>query len=169
MTDGKLRCTVTLVAIAAAGFLVCARASGEEGSPYHQQLWQWLQHNSYKHWSDVPAGDGNFRPADSPHGKFVKTYVNRTAASQPEEPADGSVLVVENYSQDHRLISINVMQRAAGFDPRHGDWYYATFLPDGRVAKALGKTGEIAFAGKVTSCIDCHRNAWDDDFVFFND
>ena len=38
-----------------------------------------------------------------------------------------------------------------------------------QVARAVGKTGEIAFAGKVSSCIECHRQAWDDDFVFFND
>ena len=79
------------------------------------------------------------------------------------------MVVLENYDDEERLISINVMQRSSGFNPRNGDWYYATYLPNGSIFKALGKQGEIPFAGRVTSCIECHRDAWDDDQVFFND
>ena len=169
MVRARLLSQKAIVASTLMLLATCLPTHGDESVPYHAELWTWLQQNNYKHWSDVAPGNGDFRPSSSPHGDFVKLYVNRSTASQAEDPVDGSVLVLENYNENHRLISINVMQRAAGFDPLRGNWYYATFLPGGQVAKARGKTGEVAFAGKVSSCIECHRKAWDDDFVFFND
>lgn len=148
---------------------VAGQSETQDDAPYHQQLRQWLDRNNYKHWSDVPQANGDFRASSSPHGDLVKVYVNRIAASQPDELPVGSVLVLENYGRNRQLVSLNVMQRAKGFAPKYGDWYFATYLPGGKVAKARGKSGEIPFAGRVVSCIECHRQAWDDDFVFFND
>ncbi len=62
------------------------------------------------------------------------------------------------------------MQRSDGLQPRNGDWFHAADFPTGKVAKALSsKKGEIAVAGKVSTCIECLGKAWDDDQVFFND
>lgn len=143
---------------------------GPLDKPYYEQLWDWLAANNYKHWADAPESEGGFRRADSPHGEYVQVYLNRAALNRTDEMPEGAVLVLENYSKNKQLISINVMQRSKGFDAKNGDWFYATYLPNGKVAKALSsKKGEIAFAGRVASCIECHSKAWDDDYVFFND
>jgi hypothetical protein len=161
--------TFKLLAAVLLGSLASAAIADGQGAPYHEQLWNWLQKNNYKHWADVSNSDGDFRKGVMPHGDYVKRYFNRVALSNTEALPEGAVIVLENYDENKRLISINVMQRSAGFNPRNGDWYYVTYLPNGTVAKALGKRGEIPFAGKVISCIECHRDAWDDDQVFFND
>jgi hypothetical protein len=165
--SGKKVALLLGVALAA---LCCAAFGNPTERPYHEQLWEWLQQHNYKHWADGPDSDGGFRTAESPHGEYVKVYVNRAALNRSEDMPDGAVLVLENYSKRKKLISINVMQKSDGFDEKNGDWFYATYLPDGAVAKALSaKRGEIAFAGRVASCIECHAKAWDDDYAYFND
>lgn len=54
------------------------------------------------------------------------------------------------------LASVTVMYRREGYDPEHGNWYWAKYGPDGGVDTA----------GKVESCIACHEGAPGDDYLF---
>jgi hypothetical protein len=50
-----------------------------------------------------------------------------------------------------------MIKREPGYDPAHGDWEYlfVAMKPEKTVAR-----------GKLESCIDCHSNAKDKDYLF---
>ena len=101
------------------------------------------------------------QPGKSPHGKFVRTFVNPIGAANPAAPGFGTVIVKENYPRDDpaSLAALTVMQRIEGYDPENQDWFWARYTP----------AGELTHSGKVTSCADCHFDADGEDFVFLND
>ena len=48
-----------------------------------------------------------------------------------------------------------MIKRVPGFDTENGDWEYFYFDDPGKIEK-----------GKIQSCIECHQEARDTDFVF---
>lgn len=134
--------------------------------PFEVRFWNWLQSVQYRNWSPLPGQTAGAIPGESPHGAQLKIYVNRTAAADPQKLPEGSVLVKESYSQDGgTLMAVTVMYRSKGYDPEHGDWYWAKYEPDGRVSRIEG----MAVAGRVQMCADCHSSAAGGDFAFAND
>lgn len=136
---------------------------------FEQRFWDYLQNAQYRNWGPYPGQTDDFYPGQSPHGAFLKMYLNRAAAGNPETMPHGSVLVKENFSNQQQLMAITVMYRANGFDPEHNDWYYVKFNPDGSVATTPPDKGSKPIAGRFQSCIDCHSGATGEDFVFAND
>lgn len=133
---------------------------------YEDKFWDWLKSSKFRNWAPAPGQGLEAYPGQSPHGAFLKMYMNRSAAAFPGKPPHGSVIVKENYTEDGKtLAALTVMYRVKGYDPDNGDWYYMKFNGDGTVATANG----VRLGGKVKSCIDCHAGAGGGDFVFFND
>jgi hypothetical protein len=144
-------------------------ASGTARPPtFEETFWRYLRDAApaYRTWAPFPGRTADFHPGESPHGAFLKTYVNRTAAADPVTLPPGSIVVEENYGPDREtLLAVTVMYRVQGFNANGGDWYWTKYEVDGRVA-----TKETTrLAGKVQSCIDCHADAKGNDFVFAND
>lgn len=136
---------------------------------HYDALWRWFQSTDYTKWN---GGDGNqvdFQEGNSPHGALIKTYVNTTAAQNFSDSANGSVIVKENYSADKNLMAITVMQRATGFDPANGDWYYAKYMPNGQITRTAPDMKSMPVAGKFNMCIQCHSEADGDDYLYLND
>jgi len=133
--------------------------------PDPAEFWSSLQKTSYHDWGTFPRRERGFYPGNSPHGDLLKLFIDETAASSPLEPAYGSIIVKENFTEDEELLSITVMKRIEDFDPAHGDWWYAKYDPDGDIAMADG----APIAGKVESCVNCHGAAEGADFVFGNE
>ena len=48
-----------------------------------------------------------------------------------------------------------MIKRAAGYDARHGDWEYFYFEDPSKIEQ-----------GRISSCIQCHRNAAATDYIF---
>ena len=97
---------------------------------------------------------------------MVRLFVNRLAASNPQQFPNGSVLIKENYAPDGKALkAITVMYRSQGFNPQAGDWYWIKYEPDGQVSLMNG----MPISGKVGMCIDCHAGAGGNDFSFLND
>jgi hypothetical protein len=48
-----------------------------------------------------------------------------------------------------------MIKRAAGFDPKHGDWEYFYFADPKRIE-----------SGRIASCVQCHAAAGETDHVF---
>ncbi|RMG32777.1 MAG: hypothetical protein D6725_16970 [Planctomycetota bacterium] len=134
--------------------------------PFERKFWDWLQSVHYRNWAPVPGQTGEATAGQSPHGAFVKMYLNRTAAGHPNELPNGSIIVKENYGPDGKtLMAVTVMYRSRGFDPQHGDWYWVKYGADGTVAYK----NAMKLAGRVKGCIECHQGADGGDWAFFND
>ena len=50
-----------------------------------------------------------------------------------------------------------MVKMPAGYDPEHGDWWYAMFDGTGSVSRQTGK---------LEACIACHTQAAEADYVF---
>ncbi len=134
--------------------------------PFEEKLWDWLQKAQYKNWGPLPGVTADAYRGEEPHGAALRLYANRVAAGKSSELPLGSILVKENYSEDAQtLMGITVMYRAKGFDPEHGDWFWAKYEADGRVSQMNG----MPVAGRVGMCIECHSGAGGKDFSFAND
>ncbi len=136
---------------------------------FEEKFWSYLQRNGYVNWAPWPGQSDDFYPGQSPHGAFLKMYLNRKAAGNPTNPPPGSIIIKENYSPDHKLMAVTVMYRVAGYDPEHKDWYWVKYLPDGTVARTPPDKGSMPIAGRFPSCIECHASAEGGDYLFAND
>ncbi len=116
--------------------------------------------SGYPEWSQFSGHEG-MQPGKSPHGKFIRTFVNPAGANDPKAPGYGTIIVKENFSSrsPESLVALTVMQRIEGYDPENEDWFWARFTPD----------GDLTHSGKVAMCADCHFDAGGDDYVFLND
>lgn len=140
------------------------------GETFEEKFWTYLKSNAYENWAPAPNSKGDFYVGSSPHGAFLKMYLNRVAVGNPAELPAGSIIVKENYHVDRSTIkAITVMYRSKAYNPANGDWYWVKFNPDGTVDSTSVESGSKPIAGKVTSCIECHSDAEGDDYIFFND
>jgi len=122
-------------------------------------LWDYLKMEKYaKNWKMWP-GKKALYPGKEPHGALLTTYVNKTAYTaikgKKGQLPDGSIIVKENYSADKKLGALTVMYKVKGYNPAAADWFWAKYLPDGK----------IAVEGKVDACIGCHASAKANDYV----
>ena len=147
-------------------------AGEKQPAPEARDLWSHItKTDSYKRWKPFPAKgkEGMYfavergpTPAKNPHGAYMKLFVNEIAlvsAQQNEVGSmpDGAILVMENYDKDKQtFLSVTAMHKVKGFAPEQGDWYWASYGPDGKVKEE----------GKVQSCIDCHRARKDTDWRY---
>lgn len=135
-------------------------------APFDDRFGSYLKQAQYRNWASLPGVPADGYPGNSPHGEKVKLYVNRTAAAGQDEFRNGSILVKENYdASGDNLMAITVMYRSESYAPEAGDWYWAKYEPDGRVSAM----NNMRVSGRVGMCIDCHRSAEGNDFVFAND
>jgi hypothetical protein len=112
----------------------------------------------YTEWALWP-GKGKLSKGTEPHGIYITVYVNNIALESIKRAngmADNSIVLKENYNADKQLTSVTVMQKAKGYNPEGGDWFWVRFGPDSKV------TAE----GKVIMCLGCHTVAQNNDFIY---
>lgn len=112
-------------------------------------FWEYLQAADYRSWSRWP-GKGELYAGTEPHGMLLTTYVNDLARDALTNgsmtmPA-GAVVVKENYMPDSTLAAVTAMHKITGYDPAHGNWYWAKWDPNG--------VAEVA--GRAEMCAACH-------------
>jgi hypothetical protein len=111
----------------------------------------------YTSWELWP-GEGKVHPGKGPHGSFLTTYLNPVAyrsITQKKGMAFGSLIVVENYDADKKLVSLTVKIKIKDYNPQAGDWYWFDYAPDGKVLAV----------GKVERCLECHGKMKENDFI----
>ena len=175
----KIRYFAAATACLLAGLFLTTRPSpataqsgsraGQSAQKFETRMWQWLARSKYQQWAHPQGQNGDFYPGKSPHGMFLKMYLNSTAAADQGHFPQGSVIVKENFSPDKKLMSVTVMYRTKKYDPEHGNWWWAKYMPNGMIAKAPPEKGSMRLVGKVKPCIMCHSGADGDDMVFTND
>lgn len=136
---------------------------------FESRLWGYLTRAKYRNWAPVPGKSDEMYEGQSPHGAFLKMYLNRKAAGNAKTLPVGSIVIKENYTPTKALAAITVMYRNKGYNPQGGDWYWVKYNPDGSVAAKPTENGSMRLAGRVGGCIDCHSGADGGDFAFFND
>ena len=113
----------------------------------------------YQNW-DLWPGKGKLYEGQHPHGAFLTTYVNESAAKALKNKAGelppGAIVVKENYTPEKKLAAVTVMYKKAGYDPAAGNYYWLKYAPDGTVQKS----------GKVDGCINCHQSVKGNDWLF---
>jgi hypothetical protein len=148
--------------IAALAVLACqttALSGGSMPEPEADALWKYISQTSdYTDWKFYPGYEGMY-PGQSPHGAHLKLYANEKAykaAKNGDPMPDGAILVKENYGKDKQtLMAVTPMYKVSGYNPEAGDWFWAKMGPD----------GEQMAAGKVQSCISCHKQMGGGDYV----
>lgn len=146
-----------------------AEAQSGKQQAHYDALWGWLTKSNYTKWNGADGAPPDFEKGKSPHGALIKTYVSARTAKNLIDLPHGSVIVKENYSPDKKLMAITVMHRSTGYDPEHGDWYYAKYMPNGKIARTPPEMKSMPIVGKFKMCIECHSGAGGNDFAFFND
>jgi hypothetical protein len=137
-----------------------AIAPTDEDRAMADQLWQEMQDAGYRDNWDTPIGKGTFYQGQPPHGALLSTYLSPGAAeamnTKPGQMPDGALIVKENFMPDKTLDSLTVLYKQMGYDPEHGDWFWAKYGPG----------GEVQVLGKAALCISCHGSVRSNDFIF---
>jgi hypothetical protein len=161
----------TLIALLA---LSCAEKEGDndtgESADDALAAELWAAIDGFESWTEPAGWEGIVASEDGTHGPYVQIWTDADtldALAAGEAPADGSILVKCGYqdaegaavgSDGHALTA---MQKIEGYDPDHGDWFWAKFD---------ASTGEAETAGSASFCYGCHE-AFDPDGdgVIFDD
>ena len=121
-----------------------------------EDIWQEIQ--DYANWGQAVDWTGVKASLDGTHGDFIQIWLNQEALPSFEDSTSadlpyGSISVKEGYSSSDgsNINTITVMKKIEGFDPDHGDWFWASFDPNGDVNKA----------GSISSCYNCHASGTD--------
>jgi len=132
----------------------------EEPDADAKQLWTYIQKRKpYIEYPFIPGKNG-LHKGQEPHGAWLQTFVNATALESiedkkaPLEP--GSLIVMENYSEEKELRELTVMYKVEGYNSKAGDWYWATY----------DINGEPLREGRAKVCISCHSEMVDNDYIF---
>ncbi|MFP4527778.1 MAG: cytochrome P460 family protein [Candidatus Kapaibacterium sp.] len=147
---------------------------GQKDVDFAHEMWDAM--DGYTDW---PMKSG-FIEGNSPHGQIVRLYYN--IVNVDEKPYH--VVIKDNYggegmtfakvakNPDDYLAAVTIMvQREDGYDPENNDWYWAKYLADGSLdknARGAKLAGRVA-KGMNAGCIDCHKDAGEDDYLFSND
>ncbi len=145
------------------GFTVSfiSKSAGEKmPKPKGNQLWKYITKTKpYTNWEHWP-GFGDMYKGQSPHGAFLKLYVNQEAKAAIERGdktmPENAIVVKENYNKEKKLVSITPMYKVKDYNPGAGNWFWAKY----------GTNGKIMVAGKVNSCISCHSKKMSDDYMY---
>ena len=138
-------------------FVGCENDEGKsEDEKTAEGIWQEIQ--GYSNWGQAVDWTGVKASLDGTHGNFVQIWLNQEALPSFEDSTSanlpyGSISVKEGYSSSDgtSINTITVMKKIEGFDPDHGDWFWASFDPNGDVNKA----------GSISSCYNCHASGTD--------
>ena len=151
---------VTRFAVGLAALVVlsaCASLGTPDDQAMARSLWADEMRGEFTSWAQFEDFEGIQQGFSEVHSNYVAVWLNDVAAGDPASLPPGSLLVKENFVDEGRdsLESITVMKRVEGYDPEHGDWFWARYTP----------RGELTDAGKVGLCIDCHSEERDYSFL----
>lgn len=161
MQTNRALAVVTLVGAFMVGSFAIAIAGGgalpdTNGAAVYKFI---TKTDPYQQWALFPGKDKLYK-GKHPHGALLTTYVNEVALTgingKGGTLANGSIIVKENFMPNKMLGAVTVMYRVDSYNPDAGDWFWAKYKADGKIAKE----------GKVAGCISCHTAAINNDWIF---
>ena len=140
-------------------FLFFGCAEDEEKSEDEKtagNIWQEIQ--GYPGWNQAVDWAEIKESLDGTHGNFVQIWLNQQALPSFEDSTslalpNGAIIVKEGYSSNNgsSINTVTVMKKIDGYDPDHGDWFWASYEPNGKINNA----------GSLSSCYNCHSSGID--------
>ena len=126
-------------------------------------LWERItKETDYRDYGYWPGHRGR-HIGQAPHGNehriFVHPRLLEVLPIKDKTAPVGSIIVKENYDSQDRLAKITAMAKVKGYNPEHGDWFWAVFSPEGRPLKS----------GASAGCIRCHAGMRQNDYVIIHD
>ncbi len=112
---------------------------------YAKELWGFLQAAKYQQWPAVtPEADFAVGP---PSARSAKHFSRQT--SETARQASGAVIVTEHFvGEPPALTAVTVrLKREPGYNPRHDDWYWVHYTPDGRAVETAADKNPWAKRG----------------------
>jgi len=149
------------VIVFAVGLLYVGEGISGDSTKQAAKLWSSLQDAGYQDSWALWPGKGKMYQGQHPHGAFLTTYINETAANAlkagVKDMPKGSIIIKENYMPDKKLGAVTVMDKTGdGKD----DYFWVKYMPDGSVAKMEmemdGKKMSVSLAGTPKGCVGCH-------------
>ncbi|MCI5122378.1 MAG: hypothetical protein D3908_14550 [Candidatus Electrothrix sp. AUS4] len=135
---------------------VCVVCGQEMPKPEVEEVWKYItEENPFTEWSFWPDHQGTHE-SKAPHAPKHKIYVNQQALDSEKPPLQDRAMVVKyNLSPADEVKAITVMYKVKGYNPVAGDWFWAQYSPE----------GEVQEAGKPESCIVCHSENRESDYI----
>ena len=138
-------------------FFSCANDEEKsEDEKTAENLWQEIQ--GYSSWDQAVDWTGIKESLDGTHGNFVQIWLNQQALPSFEDStssalSNGSIIVKEGYTSINgsNINTVTVMKKIEGYDTNNGDWFWASYEPN----------GDVNNAGSLSSCYNCHSNGTD--------
>jgi hypothetical protein len=141
----------------------------------YPRKWQRLSGYEYSalHWEQfvVVFINNKTEVYSNNHSEFLRIYEEDLDPEEDEinykKYEVGTIILKESFlNKDSRpttpLLLSGMIKRKPGYDPEFGDWEYFQSSPDGKIiAMGNSKDKEIE-----ATCVSCHSNINDQDFVF---
>ena len=105
------------------------------------------------------------------HLEFIRIYEEDLDPEEDEilfkKYPVGTVILKESFLNEHSrptnaLLLSGMIKREKGYDPKYGDWEYFQSNKNGDIIAFGNSTNKLV----NTTCIDCHSNIEDKDFIF---
>ncbi len=148
---------VLVMAAVLLGSGLAPAARAEMPGPDGAALWKYItETDPYTKWGQWPDFAGVVK-SNSPHGPFVRVFVNKTGLAMTKPPAPrGMIEVKEGLDKNNKIRNITVQYKVGqDYNPEGGDWFWAKYSPQGKVDAA----------GKLSGCIRCHKGRGDNDYI----
>jgi hypothetical protein len=157
--SGVIAACALALALVITMYIAPVMAGGDLPPAEGKAFWTYIHKtNPYTKWAMWPGKEGMLE-GKSPHGKYVRIFVNRVAleAAKTGKPMpDGAIIIKENYKDTNALAVLTPMYKVKGYNPTAGDWYWTKIAANGKV---LGE-------GKLKGCIRCHEAVKNTSWVF---
>jgi hypothetical protein len=127
---------------------------------------QATEHLTFRDWKDQIKLNQKIFESEA-HNAFVDIFVNKKAEQAYKNRASsypvGAIVYKPLYSDAKKteLSIVVIMQKMAqGYDQANGDWWYGVYDASGT---------EGYHKGRIKSCIKCHAQVKETDYMFSND
>lgn len=139
--------------------------AGQAPPPEAQALWQHITQppGFYKWGTWSSLRESRRSRCATAYGYFARVFANDVALQAKGVPLPpGSIVVREGqgmgtntYAPNGQIRAYTVMYKVRGFNPKGGDWFWASY----------SGTGQVRDSGALTECIKCHQTAWQNDYL----
>lgn len=136
--------------------------STDEDIVFAKKLWKEIEKiDFYKENAKIYSGSVPHGPLRAVLEKEIFGF--RTIIKKEYSELDHNKEDIKEHQEKH-LTTICVMIKKEGFDKENKDWFWLRYKKDGQV----DSISNIHMLGKFPACINCHKSASGNDYVFMN-